>query len=480
MPAEHPIREYGDPIQTNTGSVSRRTQMAVPTEIAGKIFAGFEQEHRPLQPDVIVSSPFTPFHAGEAHFVNTTTGIVELPDTDAADVGFIGNTVLGACPHGGCKDGCQLKNEGASFKKLRDANCAVGNTEKAFSEVGQRSEGRFMLLPTKDDVLVISNETRGSAITIADEAGKQQTAFFRLPPARAIVFGEKWVKEQGISSITAGINGADANFGLMSVTLPDENFVVAFCLIRDNLGDRPENLQVLRKSINAIFDEKRIPENKRAELLATLPVRIDIGAAATLENFGHSIQLPKIGTPYATGLANHLAATTGMTEEDFTRRAGQTERFIALAKQLANPDLSDDQRSQLEAQLPDRTSIIASGRVMDWQYPGALTNGFVYGEAEAQLGLEAREPDTCPGYGQTCHIDYRGITQYSATRQLTAMGIAPTNIDWYDELAIDPSDTRNYAESNRAVQLAWNSVGETAKPSPYRTFNGATVRFPTE
>jgi hypothetical protein len=287
-------------------SVRARTQTAVPREIANRVFPGLipaeGESPREVRQGVLQSSEFSLLSGVSATFLNSTVGVVELPARDGEErVGFVGNTVLGGCPQGekGCKDGCQFAQTRVSSRLLKEVNCAVGNTLAVFLEAQQSADGRFMMLPTTDDVIVVGDQTPGNPITMIDEHGNNYDAFFRLKPARAVVLRENWVKEKGLQNLTIGLNGADSTFGTMSLSVMDENFIVAFCTTRENLGDRDEHAQVLRKSVDEIMRIKNIPEEKREEVYQTLAVRIDVGASATLENFAHDIRLPDSGTPHS-------------------------------------------------------------------------------------------------------------------------------------------------------------------------------------
>lgn len=487
-------RIFGQPVFTKTRADGERQKISplanviVPSTTAERIFPGIQategSQRREVTQKVLLSEAFSPLPDVSAQFVNTTLRVVEIPAAkpdETSQEAIAGNTVHGACPHreekGGCNNGgCLFAQTPVAVNKLQEINCAVGNTVKAFTAVHQQEGGRFALLPTNNNIIILGDDTPGTPVTLTNEDGTQSSAFFRLAPARAVVVSEQWAKERGLKSITQGIHGADANFGLMSFSFAEDNFFVAFCKIRDNLGDRTPDAQILAKSINALLDQKGLMGQKRQEILKHLKVRIDLGASARLENFAFDIQLPELGSQRANELREHL----GLSEEAFGKRHKRTQTFIAASEEYDQPEILPERKKQLEQQLKivRRQGIITSGEILDYWYPGALDGleglperrGFVYGAAEAGLGLEPRTRKTCPGYKELCHFDYRGLTKATIEKQLRQIGI--TTINWNDELAIDPADTTNDTASNRQADLA--GVPELR---PVRTFNGVTITF---
>jgi hypothetical protein len=163
-----------------------------------------------------------------------------------------------------------------------------------------------------------------------------------------------------------------------------------------------------------------------------------------------------------------LAEYLGLTADEFTERHALTQQFNRISAELQQEGLDEERQAELERMLPDRTQVITPSIIVDSQYPGILDHGFVYGKGP--FGLERRSRSGCPGFGELCHLDYRGITRYSVEKQLTQAGIPLENIDWHEELAIDPADSTNDAQSNRREQLA-------GFMTPHRTFNGAVLAF---
>ncbi len=344
-------------------------------------------------------------------------------ESDRAAV--FGNTVKRLCgrlPEGKVScEGCAVLGLTVADGVAR--NCARSNTATVFEQAHVPAEGRLMLLPTKSDVLVLSDELPGTVEMMSGEA-----IYRTLPAAQAVVIPESKAKELGLERFGAGMNGADSTFGMATFVMDNEKVAIAFCSTRENMGDRTEDEQVVRKAINAYLDSRGLEGDERQAAIEGMDVSVMIGASATLRNFAHKIEPPK-------------------------------EKYAE--------------------QIKKKWGKITNAGVLDNQYPGALERGNVWPEFEAQLVELAREkgevitspigPDNCPGDGQTCHVDYRAETKYAIEKQLEALGVR--NVYYDDSHAMDPADVNNMA-SNRREQ---NNGVERSRTN--RTINGMVVTF---
>lgn len=331
-------------------------------------------------------------------------------------VATAGNTVERICPAKpegviSCED-CAVA--GILFAQRDLENCARANTELAFAQADVMPEARFVLTPTSSDVYVFGSEAPGTVV----KAGGV-TAFTKLDKAQAVVFTESAVKELGYEKIGIGMNGADSTFGTMTVEIAGERFVTPFCSTRENMGDRSEEEQILRKAINAILDYLGLQGDVREQAVSDMKVSVDIGAQARLRTFAHKIK----------------------------------------AKEGESP-----------------------AQVLNKMYPGALERGNIWPQFEAEAadeamrrGIEWKSPITpgnCPGDGQTCHVDYPKETKYSVEKQLRLLGIKDENLTYNYEDAMDSADIDNNMASNRAEQ---NQGVERNKTN--RTLNAVVVSF---
>lgn len=339
----------------------------------------------------------------------------------------LGNTKTSTCPVATDCGSCALAGSGLTVVQMSERNCARANTAVGFEAIEQEPEGRFMLLPLTNKVLVADE-----SILIPEHNGNQLMQY-RLPDAMAVVFTDSWLYARGLDTAAFAMNGADGSFGVVKTKIQDEQLYIPFCSLRGNMGDRDEDAQIIRQAINAYMDREGIVGEERDSVIETMKVDITLSASAELKNFAHKIQIPEAGTQYEKQLR---------------------EKYPELIE-LANGE-------------------ITPRIVLHDQYAGALDRGHIFRESDAWLGEQADpySPTSCPLNGETCNVDYRAETEYSIMRQLNLMGIAPENIAYDDSKALDPAAPDNNMASNRREQLSGLPIKNTS-----RTLNGIKVEI---
>ncbi len=360
--------------------------------------------------------------------------VLRFEQMDGDKTAVLGNTVTRGCAVAEDCGSCALAGAGLSLSEMARKNCARANTSQAFEFTEQEASGRFVLLPTSKNALVVS-ETNYTPEFNGDELLQN-----RLKPAMSVVFTDTWMQKNDIDQITVGMNGADGSMGVMTTEISDETLIIPFCSMRGNMGDRgPEN-QILRQALNSYFDSIDLSDEQRQIAVAKMKPSITLSASASLKNFAHKINVPR----------EDAFATDAERKEGIRLR----EKYPDLVK------LAGDK--------------ITSAIILNDQYPGALGRGSIFPQFEAELGIRDTPigPDTCPGDGQTCHIDYRTETEYALTEQLKDMGVPEANIYYDDSQALDPASPENKMASNRAEQNNGVPVALTS-----RTLNGMTIRI---
>lgn len=356
--------------------------------------------------------------------VNSALRFVEVGEDRRA---ILGNTVPRGCAVAPDCGSCALAGAGLSTQEMSVKNCARANAASAFELAGQSPEGRFVLLPTSKEAFVVGDEG------FTSEYNGEELMYQRLKPANSVVFTRSWLRQRGLDQMTVGMNGADGSMGVATTEIDGELLIIPFCSMRQNMGDRDLEDQILRQALNAYFDSQGFDQAKRDTALQELQISITLAASASLENFAHQIRVPDEGSAAAARLRERYS--------DLVRRAG------------------------------DR---ITSAIVLNDQYPGAMARGSIFPELEARMGIRITPitPDNCPGDGQYCHIDYRSETEYALTKQLEDMGVRPANISYDDQEVLDPASPGNKAASNRAEQNNGVAVADTN-----RTLNAMIVRW---
>jgi hypothetical protein len=374
--------------------------------------------------EIYIGAPKTDANGVELTAVNSVLRFIGAGEDWRA---ILGNTVPRGCAVAPDCGSCALAGSGLSIRDMRDKNCARANAASAFELAEQTREGRFVLLPTSKQASVVGGES------FTSEYNGDELMYHRLKPASSVVFTRSWLRSRGLDQITVGMNGADGSMGVATTEIDGELLIIPFCSMRQNMGDREPEDQILRQALNAYFDSQDFDQAKRDAVLAGLQISITLAASASLENFAHQIRVPEEGSEGAARLRERYP--------DLVRRAG---------------------------------GRITSAIVLNDQYPGAMARGSIFPELEARMGIRVTPitPDNCPGDGQYCHIDYRNETEYALTVQLQDMGVPADNIHFDDQDVLDPANPGNKAASNRAEQNNGVAVANTN-----RTLNAMIVRW---
>lgn len=372
---------------------------------------------------------------GEAVAMTGINSVLRFEEVLEGKVAILGNTVPRLCPIAQDCGNCALAGVGLSAAEMARRNCAKANTASIFEIANIAPDSRYMLTATGDGAYVVSAKTE-----IVKEVNGGELLFNKLPAAPAVVFTKSWLQAQGMNELMVGINGADGSFGVASMQIQGETVIIPFCSMRDNMGDRGEEKQILRKAINSYLDTLYLSTEERARVVADLHITIELSASAALRNFAHKIRIPREDTD-----------------------APQKEKDAAARIRQTYPELIELAGGK-----------ITSAIVLESEYPGAFGRGSIFPQFEAEMGIHTSPitPTNCPGDGQTCHIDYRTETQYSLVEQLKQMGVSVENITYNDSNALDPSAPDNNMASNRREQ---NNGVETNKTN--RTVNAMIVRF---
>jgi hypothetical protein len=367
--------------------------------------------------------------------VTAANSVLRFEDLGDGKQAILGNTVTRNCPVADSCGSCALAGAGWSTSEMSDKNCARANTATAFELAEVPPEGRFMLLPVGKRSFVVSDES------LTPEYNGGQLLQSKLQAGPSVVFTKTWLEERGLKQFAVGGHGADGSVGVMTTEIDGETLFVPFFSLRQNMGDRGPEDQILRQALTAYCDSMEFDDAKRQEVFRNLKVSISLAASASLENFAHQIQLPR---------------------ED----ADAPDREKAYAAQL---------REQYADLVDQAGGEITSAIVLNEQYPGAMGRGNIYPELEARMGIHVTPitPGNCPGDGQSCHIAYREETEYALTTQLQQMGVPEANIDFDDSGVLDPASPDNKAASNRAEQ----NNGVEVPSNTNRTLNAVIVSF---
>jgi hypothetical protein len=362
--------------------------------------------------------------------VNSVLRFQELEDGRTA---ISGNTVTRLCPIAADCGNCALAGAGLTTAEMSARNCARANTAMAYELAGVPPEGRFMLLPTSKNAYVVNEER------LTPEHNGDELMQNRLQAASSVVFTGSWLREQGLDEIAVGMHGADGSSGVAITKIEDETVIIGFASLRQHMGDREPEDQVLRQALNAYFDSQGFDAVRCQRALASMDISITLAASATLKYFAHKIEIPR--------------------DED---GVPQGQRDYAVKLNQTYPDL-----------IARAGGRITSAIVLNDQYPGAMERGSIFPEFEAIAGIRETPitPDNCPGEG-TCHIAYREETDYALRKQLVEMGVPDVGIRFDDSEVLDPADPSNNAASNRAEQNNGVKVKDTN-----RTLNAVVVRL---
>jgi hypothetical protein len=359
--------------------------------------------------------------------LRTFNSSLRFIEVDRDTVAILGNTKTGNCPVAESCGSCALAGSGLSIAEMAEKNCARANTAEVFQGIEQDARGSFVLLPLPnvDDSFVVN------VANYTPEYNGNELMQNRLAAASSVVFTKSWMEQNEFEQISIAMNGADGSFGVAVAELGDETLIIPFCSMRGNMGDRPEEKQILRQAFDAYFASIGLDEEAKTRELERTQVSIHLSASASLANFAHKIQIPADGTDYANRLRTNF------------------------------PDLIEQAGGSITPRI-----------VLHEQYAGALERGHIFSQSDAWLGVQndPYSPTACPMDGQTCHVDYRAETKYSLVKQLVEMGISEEGIRYSDECALDPSAPDNNMASNRREH---NNGVETNTTN--RTLNGMTI-----
>ncbi len=398
-----------------------------PIDVMAKMYPDWNVE----QPEVYLADTVT----SDLVTIRGLNSHLHFEKVDDDTLASLGNTVSRNCGvTKTCAGSCALAGSGLMTTEMSELNCARANVAVVFEAVNEPNESRFMLTAVGSDTFVVGDDTK-----MVREMNGDELMFKKLPNASSVVFTKSWLEKQGFTEFTMGINAADGSFGLASMDILGESVLIPFCSMRDNMGDRGEDKQVVRKAINAYLDMLDLTGDARATVLENLDVRVDIGASASLRNFAHQIKIPRV-------------------DSDDPKERERAERIIKTY-----PDL-----------IALAGGAITSAIVLESEYPGALLRGSIYPQAEAEMGIHISPitPGNCPGDGQSCHINYPEETKYAIIAQLKEMSISEQRISYDASLALDPASPSNNMASNRREN---NNGVETE--NTLRTFSGMTVKL---
>ena len=425
--------EYKVPV----GDSGKVANMTVPSETIGDIYANWEGADGGIyESEERVSNDirFTTF--------NSTLNFEPIiREGGEAAVAIMGNTVDRLCPKRpegviSCED-CAIA--GLDFRQRLDANCARANSEFAFGQAAVAPHERFVMTPTKNEVIVLGDEMAGDPQIVGGEL-----AFNKLPPASLLIVTEDSLKSLDIDKIGIGMNGADATFGIMTVAFNDERALMAFCSQRSNMGDRTEDEEIYRKGFDALFNHFGLEGDARSQAIADMKVEVTYGASAKeAKDFRFNFSVPSLDS-----------------EDEKVREKAQK----VLDKHNAKYGTSE--------------TVVTRLMVIDDMYPGSVDNGMVYAPFEAGMIEVSKDMDVdisrkwdreCP---DECCLDYYRETNRTILNQMKDMGIAETQISIDTAHTLNTADTANNAASNRAEQL-----GGVITDKTNRTLNAAVVSF---
>lgn len=350
-------------------------------------------------------------------------------DVEGNERAVLGGTVPRNCPVAESCGNCAIAGTGLTVDEMSRINCARANTAKAFELAGQDPNGRFMLLPLGKESFVVGEDH------VTPEYNGDELMHNRLAQAPAVVFTESWLREQGLEQFTVGMNGADGSMGVATTKVGNETLVIPFCSMRQNMGDRKPEDQILRQALTAYFDHIGLSEDERREALSGMNVSVTLAASASVGYFAHKIKIPGDDTEEAARLREEYPELLELT-------GGVINSFIVLNDQYKNAGLRGNIYPEYEAMAVERGHAVPS--------PIA--------------------PNRCPVDDQTCNIDYRAETEYALVGQLKDMGVPNVHFDASDVL--DPANPSNKAASNRAEQN--NGVDA---PNTNRTLNAMTIKL---
>ncbi len=413
------------------------------------------------KPEAIHGEPFVTANGVELQFGATTLGLAysSAPAGDA-ELRVTGNTLMHSnadprgCDAAECTVSvCGLAQFALSNDRRRGYNCAAANTL-----LGRGERPAFVITPTNNNVVFLSDADSYENVTAQDEYTQEQTLFGKVRAASTLVVSEHDIPE-GADGIDVLMNGADSSLAVESTEVEGTRYILVSCSSRPNLGDRSPNEQIVRRGYEAILDRHGLEGAARQRAINEAQFEIHIGYSASLENFAHRVGVPELQVPEALQDAN-LAR---LTPEQQALLSGPSRYALTLLKKNG---LIDHDTGEIVGRLTPKV-------VMDDQYPGALEHGEIYPEFEARSGIDAPYTNGgCPGDGQLCHVHYPKITQRTLVTQLEAIGVRPEHIFYDNSRAVDPASEENRLASNRRFQLA----GIPANRTP-RSVNGVSVSF---
>ena len=405
----------------------------------------------PIRPEAIHGRPFMA-NGVEIRFSTTTLGLEAcVPSAERPDAEFkvVGNTVPRICSASECSVSvCGLGREVMSNAERRNRDCASATTLLATPD-----RPGYVMTPISSSVVFLNDPESRKAVTALDEGGNEQVMFDKLSDGCTVIVAEQDIPN-GAEGITVIANAADSAVGVATTEVDGVRYAIPFHSYQPHLGDRGPDNRILVKAINAIADKHELQGEARQQAIRDLAIRIDIGFAASLENFGHQVRIPKLSLPAElSGIA-----PTDLTKDQLRQLDGASKLAIRLMISKGYGDHSQ----------------IRPKDVMDDLYPGALENGEIYPEYEARNGIPAPYTEGgCPGDGQLCHIDYPGITRRTLVGQLEALGVRAEGIRYDQGRAIDTASADNYLASNRLAQLAGVPRQQTL-----RSANSVGIAFP--
>lgn len=426
--------EYKVPI----GDSGKIANMTVPTETIGDIYANWES----ADGEIYKSNERVSNDIRFTTFNSTLNFEPIIRENDEAAVAIMGNTVDRLCPirpEGviSCED-CAIA--GLEFRQRLDANCAKANSEYAFEQAGVSPRERFVMTPTKDEVVILGSDTSGDL-----HMANGELAFNKLPPASLLIVTEDSLKALNLNKIGIGMNGADATFGIMTVAFGDERALMAFCSQRSNMGDRTEDKEIYRKGFTALLDHFGLEGEARQQAIADMKIDVTYGASAKeAGDFRFNFTVPSLDS-----------------DDEKVREKAQK----VLDKHNAKYGVDE--------------TVVTRLMVIDDMYPGSVDNGNVYAPFEAGMIEVSKDMDVdisrrwdreCP---EECCLDYYRETNRTILTQISELGVADAQVHIDTAETLNTADPVNNAASNRAEQLG----GVSPNNRTNRTLNAAVVSF---
>lgn len=403
-------------------------------------------------------------------FTGTTLGVEAAGELNGCNVyRILGNTLVKSkvdprgCDVAGVQceiDACGLGDLRMSDETRRDLNCSGANTVRGLGD-----NPKYVITPTNNEVVFLSDAGSHTLFTASDEHGREQTMFGKVRAASTLVISEHDLPD-GVEEVDGILNGADSS---LAVTLWEfkrpgaetgTRYAMVSCSSQPNLGDRDYDAQIVAKGVNGILDREGVTDPaERAEILANAEVEIHIGFSATLQNFAHRVMIPRLTVPEELAGVNLATLTT----DQLKLFKGPAKDAITI---LRRNNLIDPETGEVSPILPKH--------VMEYRYPGSLDNGEVHPGSNIEHGIydEPYRDGGCPDDGGLCHIDYMGITQRTLVGQLVGVGMNPDNIRYDNSRSVDTGNTDNHLASRRLFAL--QDVPANRTP---RSANGVTISF---